>query len=144
MRLMMFVKANEASEAGDLPGEKELVDMGELIEDMNKAGVLLAAEGLTPSSKGKRLSIKDGKVVKVTDGPFAETKELVGGFCMIQVDSWDDALAWSDRFAAVVGDAETEIRPLHEVEDFPDFPPEAAAREQELRDELQRKASSTR
>jgi hypothetical protein len=141
MRFMMLVKANKDSEAGVLPSKEVLVGMGNLMQDMANAGVLLAGEGLQPSSKGKRLKFSGGKVTSVTDGPFAESKELIAGFCMIQVDSWAEALRWSERFASVAGEGESEIRPLFEVSDFPPdiFPPEEAAREQALRDELQAK-----
>ena len=143
MRFMMMVKADKDSEAGVLPSKEILVGMGNLMEEMAKAGVLLAGEGLQPSSKGKRLKFSGGKVTLVTDGPFAETKELIAGFCMIQVDSWAEVLEWSGRFAKVAGEGESEIRPLFEVTDFPPeiFPPEDAAREQALREELQRNAA---
>jgi hypothetical protein len=142
MRVMMLLKANKTTEAGGIPSKEHLAEMGKLIEDMAKAGVLLAAEGLHPSSKGKRVRFTGGKITSVTDGPFTETKELIGGFCMLQVNSWDEAMLWSERFAAVKGNGETELRPLFEASDFPEdvFPAEDAAREQALRDELQRKA----
>jgi hypothetical protein len=129
-------------EAGVLPTREHLAAMGKLMEDMAKAGVLLAADGLHPSSKGKRLKFSGGKITSVTDGPFTETKELIAGFCIIQAPSWDDVMEWGRRFAAVEGDGETELRPMFEASDFPEdiFPAEDAAREQELRDELQRKA----
>jgi hypothetical protein len=143
MRLMMIVKATKDSEAGIHGKPEDYEAMGQLMEDMAKAGKLIMAEGLTPSSAGKRLSISGGKVTKVTDGPFAETKELIAGFALGQFDSWDDAMYWCERFAAAIGDGESELRPLAEVEDFPAdvLPPEAAAREQALRDELQGKVT---
>jgi hypothetical protein len=145
MRFMMLLKADKDTEAGVLPTKELLLGMGNLMEDMAKAGVLISGEGLKPSSEGKRLSMAGGKVTKVTDGPFAETKELIAGFCLLQVDSWDDALKWCDRFAAVAGHGESEVRPLFEVTDFPAdiFPPEAAAREEELRQELLKKAATS-
>jgi hypothetical protein len=111
---------------------------------MAKAGVLRAAEGLQPSPKGKRIKFSGGKIIAVRDGPFVESKELVGGFCMIDVKSWDEALEWSRRFAKVEGEGETELRLLYEASDFPPevFSPADAAREQALRDELQRKAAT--
>ena len=144
MRFMMLLKANEDSEAGVLPSKEVVTGMGDLMEDMAKAGVLLAGEGLQPSSKGKRLKFVGGKVTSVTDGPFAESKELIAGFCTIEVDTWAEVLQWSERFAQVAGEGESEIRPLYEVSDFPSeiLPPEEAAREQALRDELQHKAGA--
>jgi hypothetical protein len=142
MRVMMMLKADKNTEAGGTPGKEHLAEMGRLIEDMAKAGVLLAAEGLQPSSKGKRLKFSGGKITSVTDGPFTEAKELIAGFCMIQANSWDEVMRWSERFAAVEGNGETELRPLFEASDFPEdvLPAEDAAREQALREELQRKA----
>ncbi|MBI4503799.1 MAG: YciI family protein, partial [Gemmatimonadetes bacterium] len=118
-------------------------EMGKLMEDMAKAGVLIAADGLQPSSKGKRIKFSGGKITAVRDGPFTESKELVAGFCMIDVKSWDEALAWTRRFAQVEGEGETELRPLYEASDFPPevFSPEDASHEQALRDELQRKVA---
>lgn len=144
MRFMMLLKADKDSEAGALPSQELMAEMGGFIEEMAKAGVLLAAEGLHPSSKGKRLRFSGGKVVSVTDGPFTETKELVAGFAIIQVRSWEEALEWSNRFARVQGEGECEIRPLFEASDFPPeiFPAEDAAREQALREELQWRAAT--
>jgi hypothetical protein len=142
MRVMMMLKSDRKTEAGGLPTREHLAAMGKLMEDMAKAGVLLAADGLQPSSKGKRVKFSGGAITSVTDGPFTETKELIAGFCMIQATSWDEVMEWGRRFAAVEGEGETEFRPLFEASDFPEdvFPAEDAAREQELRDELQRKA----
>jgi hypothetical protein len=144
MRFMMLLKANADTEAGVLPTKEVLTGMGDLMQDMAKAGVLLAGDGLLPSSKGKRLKFSDGKITSVTDGPFTESKELIAGFCTIEVDTWAEVLRWSERFGQVAGEGDMEIRPLYEVSDFPPeiFPPEEAAREQTLRDELQRRASS--
>jgi hypothetical protein len=91
--------------------------MGKLIEEMTKAGVLLATEGCQPSSKGARVRLSGGRIT-VTDGPFTETKELVAGFAMIQVKSKDEAIEWTRRFLKVAGDGESEIRQLHEASDF--------------------------
>jgi len=139
MRFMMIIKSNEESEAGVLPEQELLVNMGNLMQEMAQAGVLLGGEGLRPSSEGKRISMKDGKIARVVDGPFAEVKELIGGYCLIDVPSWDDVMPWIEKFAAVVGHGESEIRPMFETEDFPDFPPEEAAKEEALRAELQKK-----
>jgi hypothetical protein len=142
MRFLMIVKATEDSEAGVLGKPEEYAAMGELMEDMAKAGHLILADGLKPSSEGKRLKISGGKITKIIDGPFAETKELVAGYALADFPSWEVCLKWSERFAAAIGEGESEIRPLFEADEFPEdvFPPEAAAREQALRDELEAKA----
>jgi hypothetical protein len=143
MRYMMLLQADKDSEAGVPPNAEVMAGVGKLVEDMATAGVLLAAEGLQPSSKGVRVTYSGGKRA-VIDGPFTESKELLGGFVTLDVPSITEALEWADRFAAVRGDCTSEIRPLFEVTDFsPEtFPSEAAAREQALRDELQRKAAA--
>ena len=103
--------------------------MGALIEDMTKAGVLLATEGCQPSSKGARVRLSKGKLT-VTDGPFAETKELIGGFAIIQAKSKEEAIEWTKRFLKVAGDGESEIRLLHDGGDFcAEVVPEEAARQ---------------
>ena len=141
MRFMVVVKANKDSEAGVLPSKEMLAAMGQFNEEMARAGVLLAGEGLQASSKGARISFSGAKRV-VTDGPFAETKELIAGFWMIQVKSKDEALEWMKRAPFPDGEV-IELRQVFEASDFPAeiFPPEDAAREQALRDELQRKAA---
>ena len=141
MRFMMLVRASKESEAGALPSRELLAAMGQFNEEMVKAGVLIAGEGLQPSSKGTRVTFSGAKRT-VTDGPFAETKELLAGFWMIDVKSKADALAWASRVPFTDGEV-VEVRQVFEAEDFPAevFPPEAAAREQALRDELQRKAA---
>jgi hypothetical protein len=141
MRFMMLVKASKESEAGALPRKELLAAMGQFNEEMAKAGVLIAGEGLQPSSKGTRVTFSGSKRT-VTDGPFAETKELLAGFWMIDVKSKADALAWAARVPFTDGEV-IEVRQVFEAEDFPAevFPPEEAAREQKLRDELQRKAA---
>jgi len=141
MRFMMLVKASKESEAGALPSKELLAAMGQFNEEMAKAGVLIAGEGLQPSSKGTRVTFSGSKRT-FTDGPFAETKELLAGFWMIDVKSKADALAWASRVPFTDGEV-VEVRQMFEAADFPAevFPPAAAAREQELRDELQRKAA---
>jgi hypothetical protein len=144
MRVMVLIKANKNSEAGILPIEETramFAAMGKFNEELAKAGVMLAGEGLQPSSKGKRVRFS-GKQRSVIDGPFAETKELIGGFWLWQVKSMEEAVEWLKR-APFDGGTEVEIRQVYEVSDFPAevFPPEDAAREQALRDELQRKAA---
>jgi hypothetical protein len=142
MRFMMLVKANKDSEAGVLPS-KELVEaMGKYNEELLKAGALLAGEGLHPSSKGVRVKFPAGGRPVVTDGPFAETKELIGGFWIIQVPSKEEAIEWAKRIPFTEGE-EVELRQVFETADFPEdvLSPEQAAREEEIRDELQRKAA---
>ena len=115
MRFMMFVKASRESEAGVLPDEKALAEMATFNEEMVKAGVMLAGEGLQASSKGARVRFAGGKST-VVDGPFAETKELVAGFWIIQVRSKAEAIEWARRVPFV--DGEIEIRQIFELEDF--------------------------
>jgi len=141
MRFMMLVKASKESEAGALPSKELLAAMGKFNEEMAKAGVLLAGEGLHASSKGARITFSGSKRT-VTDGPFAETKELLAGFWMIEVKSKAEAVAWASRVPFADGEV-IEVRQVQEASDFPAdvFPPEEAAREQALREELQRKAA---
>jgi hypothetical protein len=141
MRFMVLVKADKNSEAGVLPSKELLAAMGQFNEEMAKAGVLLAGEGLQASSKGARISFSGPKRL-VTDGPFAETKELIAGFWMIQVKSKDEAIEWMKRVPFTDGEV-IELRQVFEASDFPPeiFPPEDAAREQALREELQRKGT---
>jgi len=132
MRVMVVVKANKDSEAGILPSPELLAKMGKYNEELHKAGILLAAEGLRSSAKGKRVKFGDGKRI-VTDGPFAETKELIAGFWLWKVKSMDEAVEWLKR-APFDGGAEVEIRQLHEMEDF--APGEAIDRERKLAKEV--------
>ena len=148
MRFMLMLKATDVSEAGVFPeGSKELfAAMGRYNEEMVKAGVMLAGEGLQPSSKGARVTFSGGKRT-VTDGPFAEAKELVAGFWLIQVKSKEEAIEWVKRCPSPMGeDVESviEIRQVYEASDFPPdvFSDEDAAREQELRDQLQSQAAN--
>ena len=118
MRVMVLVKASEESEAGVMPSEQFLAEMGKYNEELARAGVMLAAEGLHPSSKGKRVRFSaDQKTV--IDGPFAETKELIAGYWIWQVRSMEEAVEWLKR-APFGGGAEVEIRPVFEAEDFED------------------------
>ena len=144
MRCMVIVKADKNSEAGLLPTKKTketFAAMGKFNEELVRAGVMLAGEGLQPSSKGKRVRFS-GQQRTVIDGPFAETKELIGGFWLWQVKSMEEAVEWLKR-APFDGGTEVEIRQVYEVSDFPAdvLPPEDAAREQALRNELQKKAA---
>ena len=132
MRVMVLVKASEESEAGAMPSEQMLAEMGKYNEELARAGVLLAADGLHPSSKGKRVRFSaDQKTV--IDGPFAETKELIAGYWIWQVRSMDEAVEWLKR-APFGGDAEVEIRPVFEAEDFgAEFTPELREQEDRVR-----------
>ncbi len=137
MRVMVIVKASEESEAGQMPGEKDLAAMGRFNEELVKAGIMLAADGLHPSSRGKRVRFSGGRKT-VIDGPFAETKELIAGFWLWQVKSMDEAVAWLRR-APFDGGAEVEIRPVFEPDDFgKDFTPELRAQEERLRADMER------
>ena len=135
MRFMVMVKATKDSEAGILPDEKLLAEMGKFNEELVKAGVMLAGEGLQPSSKGTRVRFSGAKRT-VIDGPFAETKELVAGFWLWQVKSKEEAIEWVKRcpnpFPGI--DSEIEIRQVFEAEDFgAEFTPELRAQEERLR-----------
>ena len=133
MRFMVIVKATKESEAGVLPDEKLLAAMGKYNEELVKAGVMLAGEGLHPSSKGARVRFS-GEKRTVIDGPFAETKELVAGFWIWQVRSIEEAVEWVKRCPnPMPGDSDIEIRPFYEMEDFGDSP-ELRANVQRLRE----------
>jgi hypothetical protein len=134
MRVMVIVKANDESEAGVMPTEKMLAEMGKFNEELAKAGVMLAGEGLHPSSKGKRVRFS-GKDRTVIDGPFAETKELIAGFWLWQVKSMDEAVEWLKR--APFDQTELEIRQVFEAEDFgAEFTPELREQEERLRAQI--------
>jgi len=131
MRFMVLVKADRQSEAGVLPDRKLLTEMGKFNEELVKAGVMLAGEGLQPSSKGARVRFAGGKRT-VIDGPFTETKELVAGFWLWQVKSKEEAIEWLKR--APFEDAEVEIRQVFEAEDFgAEFTPELREQEERVR-----------
>jgi hypothetical protein len=136
MRVMVLIKATEQSERGEMPSEKLLTEMTTFNEELVKAGVMLAGDGLHPSAKGVRVAFK-GSERKVIDGPFAETKELLAGYWIWQVKSLDEAVEWVKRIPAPDEDADTaivEIRPVFEAEDFGDeFTPELREREAALR-----------
>jgi hypothetical protein len=134
MRFMILVKGNEESEAGVMPGPEVFEAMGRFNEEMANAGVLLSAEGLHPSSNGARIRF-DGKKRSVTDGPFAETKELLAGFWLIQVQSRDEALEWAKRIPFETG--EVELRQVFETDDFgSSLTPELREQEERLRAQL--------
>jgi hypothetical protein len=138
MRFMVLVKASKQSEAGVMPDEKILTEMGKFNEELMKAGVLLAGEGLHPSSKGARVRFSGNKRT-VIDGPFSETKELIAGFWLLQVKSKEEAIEWIKRCPNPHPDAESEIeiRQVFETEDFgAELTPEARASEDRIRAEL--------
>ena len=135
MRFMVLVKADKNTEAGVMPSQKLLADMGTYNEELAKAGVLLAGEGLHPSSKGARVKFLEGRHI-VTDGPFPESKELVAGFWLWQVKSKEEAIEWLKR-APFDGGTEVEIRQVFEAEDFgAEFTPELRKAEQRMRDQI--------
>jgi len=139
MRVMVIVKATKNSEASVMPSEKLLAEMGKFNEELVKAGVMLAGEGLKASSKGKRVRFSGGKRT-VIDGPFAETKELIAGYWMWQVKSMEEAVEWVRRCPDPMPgeEAEIEIRPVFEADDFgKEFTPELRARDERLRAELE-------
>lgn len=144
MKVMVLVKASKDSEAGVMPSEQLLAEMGKYNEELVKAGILLAAEGLHPSSKGVRVRFLGGDRT-VTDGPFAETKELLAGFWLWRVKSMEEAIAWIKRCPnPMPGESEIEIRPVFDAEDFAPSDPtgELRAAEQRLRTEVEGRAKA--
>src|SRR5688572_31664146 len=140
MRVMVIVKANEETEAGVMPSTELLTAMGNFNEELVKAGIMQAGEGLQPSSKGARVRFS-GKNRTVIDGPFSETKELVAGFWIWQVKSKEEAIEWLKR-APFGGDTEVEIRQIFEAEDFgAEFTPELRAQEDRLRAQVEANAN---
>ncbi|MBC7975658.1 MAG: YciI family protein [Myxococcales bacterium] len=140
MKVMVIVKATKNSEAGVMPTERELTEMGKYNEELVKAGIMLAGEGLHPSSKGKRLKFSGDKRT-VVDGPFAEAKELIAGYWLWQVRSMDEAIEWARRCPSPMPgeDCELELRQIFESEDFgAEFTPELREQEDRLRAELER------
>ncbi len=137
MRVMVIVKASDESEAGHMPEQELLAAMGKYNEELVKAGVMVAGEGLHPSSRGKRIRFS-GRERAVRDGPFAQTKELIAGFWLWQVRSMDEAVDWLKR-APFDGGEEVELRPVFEAEDFGEaLTPELRAQEERLRAEIER------
>ncbi|HET8824277.1 MAG TPA: YciI family protein [Terriglobales bacterium] len=138
MKVMVFVKANPGYEAGQMPSTELLTNMGKYNEELVKAGIMLAGDGLKPSSKGKRVKF-DGKKRTIIDGPFAETKELVAGYWIWQVRSLDEAVEWLKR-APFDGGEEVEIRPVFEPEDFgASLTPEIRERRKRLDEQISTK-----
>jgi hypothetical protein len=142
MRVMVIIKANDDSEAGVMPSEQLLTEMGQFNEELVKAGVMLAGEGLHPSSKGKRVRFS-GAERSVIDGPFAETKELIAGFWLWKVKSMDEAVDWVKRCPnPMSGESEIEIRQIFEAEDFgAEFTPELREQEERLRAEIEKQTT---
>jgi len=139
MRFMVIVKADKKSEAGILPDQKLLAEMGKFNEELAKAGVMLAGEGLQASSKGARVKF-DGSKRIVTDGPFAETKELIAGFWLWKVKSKEEAIEWLKR-APFGGGAEVEIRQVFEADDFgPALTPELRKKEEQIRSAISKRS----
>ena len=144
MKFMVMVKATPNSEAGMMPTEKLMADMGKFNEELVKAGIMEAGEGLKPSSQGKRVRFSGAKRT-VIDGPFAETKELVAGFWIWNVRSMDEALEWVKRCPNPMPgeDSDIEIRPLYSAEDFGEaFTPELQAQEERLRAQIAKKSTT--
>jgi hypothetical protein len=144
MRVMVMIKATKNSEAGVMPSEKLLREMGQFNEELVKAGLMLGGEGLHPSSRGKRVRFSGGRKT-VVDGPFAETQQLVAGFWIWQVKSMEEALEWVERCPDPMPgeEAEIEIRPIFEAEDFgSEFTPELRAQEERLRAQVERQRKS--
>jgi len=143
MKVMVLVKATQDSEAGVMPSEQLLTEMGQYNEELVKAGVMLAGEGLHPSSKGVRVRFSRANRT-VIDGPFTETKELIAGYWLWQVQSMEEAIAWVKRCPnPMPGESEIEIRPVFEAEDFGEsFTPELREQEERLRAEVEKLRSS--
>jgi hypothetical protein len=143
VRILGLLRADAESEAGTMPSKELMDNMAAFMEEVAKAGVLLATDGLQPSSKCKRVRLADGKVT-VTDGPFTESKELVASYGLFQVESWEEAIHWTTRFLEVLGGGNVELRPVYEASDFPPelFSAEDAAREGAWREEMQHRAGT--
>lgn len=143
MKVMIIVKATQDSEAGVMPSEQLLSEMGNFNEELVKAGIMLDGEGLHPSSKGARVKFSGANRV-VTDGPFTETKELVAGYWLWQVNSMEEAIAWVKRCPnPMPGESEIEIRPIFEAEDFgAEFTPELQEQEKRIRAEAKKLQNS--
>ena len=140
MRVVVFVKANQDTEAGVMPSEQLLAEMGKYNEELVKAGIMLDGQGLHPSSKGARIKFSGPKRT-VVDGPFTETKELIAGYWIWQVRSMDEAIEWAKRCPNPTGaESVLEIRPIFEAEDFgKEFTPELRAQESRIREQITKK-----
>jgi hypothetical protein len=136
---MGLLRADAASEAGAPPTPDMIERMGAFIEEATKAGILLAADGIQPSSTGKRITLENGKHT-VRDGPFTESKELIAGYGIYDVKDMAEAIEWTKKFLEVLGRGECEIRPIFEASDFPEMTPDQVAREDATREQMQRNA----
>jgi hypothetical protein len=144
MRVMVLIKADRNTEASVMPSEQLLAEMGRFNEELVKAGVMLAGEGLHPSSKGKRVRFS-GAGRTVVDGPFTETKELIAGFWLWQVKSMEEAVEWIKRCPnPTVSESEVELRPVFEAEDFGEMTPELREQEERLRERTQQPMKGAR
>jgi hypothetical protein len=141
MRILGLLKADESSERGDMPSPELISRMGEFMQEVSKAGILLGTDGLKPSAYGKRVSLSDGRI-SVTDGPFTESKELVASYALFDVKTMEEAVEWCTRFLKVLGEGQCELRPIWEASDFPAdvFPPEEQAKEEAWRAEMEKNA----
>jgi hypothetical protein len=139
-----MLKADPQTECGTRPSKDLIERMGVFMEEVTKAGVILATDGLQPSTTGKRVRLSDGKVT-VIDGPFTESKELVASYALFQVKTMDEAIHWTTRFLQVLGQGECELRPIFEPEDFSEevFTPEAREREEEWRKKMRKNAGKS-
>ncbi len=141
MRCLGLLKADKDSEAGAPPSPEIMERMGPFMEEITRAGVLLATDGLQPSATGKRVRVAQGKAT-VIDGPFTESKELVASYAVLQVKSMEEAVYWTRRFLEVLGGGECEIRPIYDPTDYPpQNPPDEVAREEAWREEARRNAA---
>ena len=140
MKVLGLLRANAESEAGAPPTPDMIERMGVFIEEATKAGILLAADGIQPSSTGKRITLENGKHT-VRDGPFTESKELIAGYGIYEVRDMAEAVEWTKKFLEVLGGGECEVRPMFEASDFGDvMSPEQVAREEATREQMQRNA----
>ena len=137
MRVMVIIKANADTEAGKLPSVEEFAEMGRFNEELVKAGVMLAGDGLQPTARGVRVRFGDGRAT-VIDGPFTESKELIAGFWLWQVRSMEEAVEWMRRSPFIKGTETVELRRLYDAEDFASMTPELRAQEARLRSQIQK------
>jgi hypothetical protein len=144
MKILGLLKADESTERGDMPSPELVSEMGKFMDEVAKTGMLLATDGLKPSSAGKRIRLSEGKVT-VIDGPFTESKELIASYALFQVKTMEEAVEWTTRFLKVLGEGECELRPIWEPSDFPAdiFPPEEQAKEDAWRAEMEKRAGGT-
>jgi hypothetical protein len=142
MRFLGLLKADAESEAGTPPDPELMQRMGEFMEEVTRAGVLLATDGLKPSRFGKRVVLEDGGRLSVIDGPFTESKELVASYALFDTKTIDEAVEWTTRFLKVIGRGECEIRPIYDFTDFPEgsLPPGAEEQERAWREDMDKRA----